>query len=110
MNKHEVLVALGPGGTTELAERVLLLLDGQMAAVEKVLGDLELGGLSEVCELLGHSRQTVGHWIAGRRHPGVGGIPFPKPLVTLSATPVWDLAEVRQWGRLVEILESSEEG
>jgi hypothetical protein len=105
MTRHEVLVALGPGGTTELADRVVELL-GQQG------GPPELGGLAEVCACLGKSRQQVGHWIAGRRMPrGVFHQPpaFPEPLVTLSATPVWDLSTVRSWGRLVGILETSEE-
>lgn len=106
MDKHQVLLALGPGGTTDLAERVLAMLQErdancleavQLEAVQKVLGDLELGGLAEVCTVLGSSRQTVGHWIAGRRRPHRGAPDFPEPLVVLSATPVWDLATVREW-------------
>jgi len=102
MTRHEVLLALGPGGTTELAERVLQLIATHEAhwlvATETVLCRLELGGLSEVCRLLGESRQTVGHWIAGRRWPTGHPTPhFPEPLVTLDATPVWDLATVREW-------------
>ena len=97
VDRHQVLVALGPGGTTELAERVLVMLQERdracMASVETVLGRLELAGLAEVCAELGKSRQIVGHWIAGRRGPG----DFPPPLVTLSATPVWALAQVRAW-------------
>jgi hypothetical protein len=109
MTKHEVLVALGPGGTTELAERVLILLDG----LGQAPGSPELGGLAEVCACLGKSRQQVGHWIAGRRMPRnlLRDPPaFPEPLVTLSATPVWDLATVRHWGLLVGILETPVEG
>jgi hypothetical protein len=112
MDKHSILVALGPGGTTELAERVLELLAAQMAAVETVLGELELGGLAEVCELLGRSRQTVGHWAAGRRMPRmVHKVPprFPDPIVHLSATPVWDLATVRAWAADVGLVDSSKE-
>jgi hypothetical protein len=110
MDKHSILVALGPGGTTELAERVLELLAAQMAAVETVLGELELGGLAEVCAVLGRSRQTVGHWISGRRWPNDNVIaPFPDPIVHLSATPVWDLATVRAWAADVGIVESSKE-
>jgi predicted DNA-binding transcriptional regulator AlpA len=93
VDRHQVLVALGPGGTTDLAERVLELLQAQPAPVP------ELGGLAEVCAVLGRSRQTVGHWISGRRGPGG----FPEPLVVLSATPVWDLAQVREWSRNVDL-------
>jgi hypothetical protein len=108
---HEVLVALGPGGTTELAERVLAMLQDRdkacLESVETVLGRLELAGLAEVCAELGKSRQVVGHWIAGRRTPLPGAVvhPFPEPVITLSATPVWDLVAVREWGRAVGILE-----
>jgi hypothetical protein len=93
MTTHDVLIALGPGGTSELAERALAF-----------LGQLELGGLAEVSDLLGKSPQSVGHWIAGRRHPTApDGAPFPEPLVILAATPVWDLDAVRQWAKHVGI-------
>jgi hypothetical protein len=114
MTKHDVLIALGPGGTTELAERVLALLDAQTQAwfdaTERTLTDLELGGLAEVSELLGKSPQSVGHWIAGRRHPGQSsGAPFPESLVTLSATPVWDLGAIREWAADVGLSVNSRE-
>jgi hypothetical protein len=90
LTRHEVLVALGPGGTTELAERVLVLLESQTAPNP---WPKRLGGLAEVCEELGATRQAVGHWIAGRRGPGN----FPRPFLELSATPVWDLDAVASW-------------
>lgn len=111
MDRQAVLMALGPGGTTELAERVLVLLEQAAADWQREFIDPyqepELAGLAEVCAELGHSRQTVGHWIAGRR-TAPSATPFPEPLVTLSATPVWDLVAVREWGRAVGILESVE--
>ena len=103
---HAMLVSLGPGGTRELAERALTVVYATVAererawldSTEKVLGRLELGGLAEVCRLLGETRQTVGHWIAGRRRPPSKNTPpFPSPLVTLDATPVWNLQDVRGW-------------
>lgn len=104
MDRHQVLVALGPGGTTELAERVLVLLESQSLAVP------ELGGLAEVCAELGKSRQVVGHWVAGRRTPLPGAVrrPFPEPIKHLAATTLWDLAEVRRWGVAVGILDLAE--
>jgi len=87
-----MLVALGPGGTRELAERALAhaftLILPQNAA-------LKLGGTAEVCERLGVTKAWLGHVIAGRRP--VPPVLTPEPLVTLTATPVWDLAEWDAW-------------
>lgn len=99
MDRHQVLVALGPGGTTELAERVLELLEAQARPAPDPVG------LAEVCAELGKSRQVVGHWVAGRRGPGG----FPEPLKHLAATTLWDLSEVRRWGVAVGILQPLEE-
>jgi hypothetical protein len=95
-----MLVALGDGGTTELAERALEYLDGLLAdqqaagvRAEMVAPELEIGGVAEVTRALGVSRQTVGHWLAGRRQPP---FPFPEPTWVLDATPVWNMALIRQ--------------
>lgn len=95
-----MLMALGPGGTTELAERALA------HGISAVRASPELGGVSEVAALLGESRQTVGHWIAGRRGPGQ----FPDPIVEISAGKIWDLKTIREWREniLMPSLESSE--
>jgi hypothetical protein len=107
---HAVLVRLGPGGTRELAEAALAMIRERDAvcleSVQTVLGNLELGGLSEVCTVLGKKRQAAGHWISGRHGPGG----FPEPLWNLAATPVWNLAEVRAWAVNVGVVEPSEEG
>lgn len=105
MTRHELLVAIGPGGTAEIAERVEQLLLSQQAAMQYApvaVERTELGGLAEVCTLLGESRQTVGHWISGRRFPpNFTGKPFPEPWLTLAMGPLYDLATVRQWGQSV---------
>lgn len=85
----------------DIADRVLQLLESQAAATEYVLGQVELGGLQEVCALLGKDKATIGHWVAGRRSPDPLADPFPEPWVTLAATPVWDLRTVRAWGQSV---------
>lgn len=48
-----------------------------------------LGGVSEVAEVLGLSRQRVAQL---RERPD-----FPDPVVDLASGPVWDLGEVRSW-------------
>ncbi len=53
----------------------------------------DIGGLSEVADLVGRQKQTVGNWI--RR----GNLDIPEPLLTLAATPVWDLALWRRWAK-----------
>jgi hypothetical protein len=94
-----MLVALGPGGTRELAERALqyvLTREARWrAATETVLERWELGGTAEVCERLGVGKAWLGHVIAGRRP--TPAITTPVPLVTLSATPVWDMADWDEW-------------
>jgi len=94
-----MLVALGPGGTRELAERALVVAhayrDHAIQAAGTVLGRLELGGTAEVCERLGVSKAWLGHVIAGRRP--TPAVLTPEPLVTLTATPVWDLADWDVW-------------
>lgn len=93
-------MALGDGGTVDMAERVVAYLDGLEAdrqaagvRVEMVVPELEIGGVAEVTRALGVSRQTVGHWLAGRRRPP---FPFPEPGWVLDATPVWNMALIRQ--------------
>lgn len=89
-----MLVALGDGGTVELAERAV-------AFARRHRPPLVLGGLHEVCLELGESRQTVGHWLAGRRTPPV---PFPEPGWRVKVTPLWDMDELRR------TVKTSEEG
>jgi predicted DNA-binding transcriptional regulator AlpA len=48
-----------------------------------------LGGTSEVAELLGCTKQQV--YSLRRRSD------FPPPVITLAATPIWDLREVRNF-------------
>jgi chromosome partitioning protein len=56
----------------------------------------DIGGLGEVAELLGISRQAVSNWAAGRARPG-----FPEPLKRLHATPLYSLSEVATWYKSV---------
>src|SRR6187455_1519185 len=95
---REALVALGPGGTRELAERALQYAAAREArltfAAESALV-CEFGGTAEVCERLGVSKQWLGHVLAGRRP--TPAVLTPEPLATLTATPVWDMANWDTW-------------
>lgn len=52
----------------------------------------DIVGTAELAEVLGVSKQAIGHWVAGRRRPGM-----PKPIKVLRATAIWSLSEVRSW-------------
>jgi len=88
---RSMLVALGPGGTRELAERALGFLDAHSDAGQ---GLEWLGGLAEVARLVDRSRPAVSNWNgpASKLSP-------PAPVRVLTATPVWDLRQWREWGR-----------
>jgi len=90
--EREILTAIGDGGTTDMASRVAVFVR------EQVIDDKvpELGGLAEVAEILGESRQTVGHLISGRRGAG----DFPEPIARLAATSVWIMSDIVAWKRL----------
>src|SRR5438034_11792569 len=49
-------------------------------------------GLSEVAELLGASRQTVGNW--RQRRPD-----FPRPVAELKSGPIWRREAIVEWAR-----------
>lgn len=50
----------------------------------------DLGGIAEVAQALGTSRQVVVNWRTRYKT-------FPKPIATLRMGPVWDLRTIRQW-------------
>lgn len=81
---HAMLVALGDGGTVELAERALAHADAYHYP------NVTIGGLAEVAEHLGCSKAEIGHWLAGRR-------PAPEwfvlPTWNIAAGPVWDMTD-----------------
>jgi chromosome partitioning protein len=52
----------------------------------------QLLGLSEVAELLGSSRQTVGNW--RQRRPG-----FPRPVAELKSGPIWRRNVIVEWAK-----------
>lgn len=83
-----VLRALGTGGTTEMADRVLgLVRELSVTPLPR------LGGLSEYAAAHGHSKSTVGHWLTGRRTPPY---PLTPTLAHVAATPLWDMDDVER--------------
>ena len=85
---RQVLLALGNGGTMEMAQSVTaFILTSNLPAVSP--GNLV--GLAEVATMTGRSKQTVCNWI-GRGTQG-----FPAPFVHLAATKVWDREQVTVW-------------
>lgn len=91
---HEILEVLGTGGTTEMARRVKAWTDAHRAAVvypgippEHILG------LEEVSALTGVPSSTVIAWT------DFGQVGFPRQVVTLSATRIWDRDQVEVWMR-----------
>jgi hypothetical protein len=98
--RQSILRALGDGGTMDMADGVMAylapLIDDDEAALrqEQNRRPVELAGLAEAATITGESKQTIGHWLAGRRTPDR---PFPIPEWQLSTGPVWDLAVLRKW-------------
>lgn len=86
-----MLVALGPGGTRELAERALGFVDAQDSGTRDYSW---MGGLAEVAALLDRSRPAVSNWMGPDSK-----LVTPQPVRRLSATPVWDLRQWREWAR-----------
>jgi chromosome partitioning protein len=54
--------------------------------------DDQLLGLSEVADLLGASRQTVGNW--RQRREG-----FPRPVAELKSGPIWQRSAILEWAK-----------
>lgn len=82
-----MLVALGPGGTRELAERALAYADASLRPDYR-----RLGGLAEVAKLVDRSRPAVSNWNATPH------LQTPAPVFTVTATPIWDLGHWVVWG------------
>jgi len=85
---RQVLLALGNGGTMEMAQSVVaFIVTSNLPSVAPT----DIIGLAEVAKLTGRSKQTVCNWI-GRGNQG-----FPAPLTVLAATKVWDKEQVLVW-------------
>lgn len=86
--RHRVLIILGDGGTTDMADRVIHWL-----ATEHVPGvrPEDILGLSEVAGMIGRSKQLVCNWMAQPAKL------FPAPIVELAATKIWHREQVQTW-------------
>jgi hypothetical protein len=87
---QQMLIALGPGGTRDLAERALAHAD---TAVTPAPVWERMGGLYEVAALCDRSRAAVSGWATAKSST------VPAPKFKLEATPVWDLLEWLEYGR-----------
>lgn len=101
--RRSILQALGDGGTVEMADGVLAYLsplledDARTLEADPFADDapkIVLAGLAEVAALSSTPKQTIGHWLAGRR---VAPVNFPHPRWELATGPVWDMADIRSW-------------
>jgi hypothetical protein len=61
----------------------------------------DIGGLAEIADDLGVSRQSVSNWAAGRSRTSRE---FPQPIKRLRATPLYSLNAVRKWDRVSQIM------
>lgn len=84
---RSMLVALGPGGTRDLAENALAWLGASAPDYSR------LGGLAEVAALVDRKRPVVSNWNATE------SLKTPEPVFRVTATPIWDLEHWRDFGR-----------
>jgi hypothetical protein len=100
---RSILVALGDGGTYDMAYRIIEWMDG--GAELTGIPIHRIGGLSEVAELLGQRKQNVCNWLAR----GMYGC--PEPFRALAATKLYDLDQWRVWAAgHPELVRSSDSG
>lgn len=66
-----------------------------VANIRYEFGPFDYGGVAEIAELLGVSKQTVVNW---RRACS----DFPDPVASLAMGPVYSLCAVRDWRRAQE--------
>jgi len=61
----------------------------------------DIGGLAEIADELGVSRQAVSNWAAGRSRTARD---FPQPIKRLRATPLYSLTAIKQWHKVSQIM------
>lgn len=61
----------------------------------KLNGPFDYGGLAEVAEFLGVSKQTIVNWRNREKN-------FPEPVAVLRATPIWRMCDIRDWTKTVD--------
>lgn len=86
--RKRVLIALGDGGTTEMADRIVHWLREEYASGVR---PEDLAGTSEVAAMLGVSKQTLCNWVARDT------VDFPPAVAHLAATRVWNRIQVAAW-------------
>jgi hypothetical protein len=78
----------------EAAARLVSSLAGALPGMRVVRLDLELVGISDIAQRIGHSRQNVLQWVNGERN---GSRPFPAPEGCAGRSLVWRWADVNEW-------------
>lgn len=84
---HAILMVLGDGGTTDMAQRVVTFIRGGGNLGCVPIDDII--STTDVANLAGCSVRTIPNW--RRNHS------FPAPFKTVAGVDLYDLAQVRTW-------------
>lgn len=86
---QSLLAALGDGATREHAEAALNWMATRPA--DRPALPARIGGIQEVADRVGQSRQLINNWLA-RGNKGL-----PAPIASIVATRLFDMDQIDQW-------------
>jgi len=84
--RRTLLLVLGDGGTTAMAERLMAYLDERVRPEDIV-------GLAEIASRLGVTKQRLWNWT------GYRDTHFPPPIAQLATGRVYDWTQVQTWAQ-----------